>query len=283
MGKNVKVIYKEKWAWGWGIFLLLVAALVLSNQLGGFVELGVWSIIVSALALLFLVQCIVHMSFAPLPIPLAALYYIFQTPINDMFQINLPEIAFWPLALVSVLVTVGLFMLIPKRRFRKKNGVKILFGNGDSEKSSRIIDEVGQVVDEAGQVVGEVKEALEDEFKVKESGDDNNPRISVQFGGVSRYLHADSLETADLDCSFGSLEVYFDHVKLCPKGAEAFISCKFGAIELYVPSHWRVLDNMSASLGGVDIKGRRDTPDENAPQLKITGNVSFGAVEVHRI
>jgi len=262
---------KRGWAWGWGIFLILVAALVLTNQFGGFLELSVWSIIVAALAVAFMVRCIVDLSFASLPIPIAALYYIFQVPLE------LPAITFWPLVLVTVLVTAGLHVLIPQKKFkfkyRRGNKERIFKNNrGVISSSTRIINEDGSedYIDN------------DNDGQIEESGDENNPCISVQFGGGSRYLHADSLETVELDCSFGSLEVYFDNVELSPNGAEAFLSCKFGAIELYVPSHWKIIDNMSASLGGVDINKRREG-DDDAPTLKVSGNVSFGGVEVHRI
>ena len=298
MGKHVKVVYKKNGAIGWGIFLLLVAALVLSNQFGGFVELGIWSILVSALAVAFLVQCIINRSFASLPIPIAALYYIYQAPLGEALQIELPQVPFWPLALATVLATIGLHVLLPNRWFRKnwwhshgydrhKDKYRRTCGGG-SIAEEIIVD----IEDAVGEVAGDIEDAFEgaenrDEYRdgghIEEGGDENNPSISVQFGAVSRYLHAESLETVELNCRFGSLEVYFNHVQLSPKGAEAFVNCQFGATEIYVPSHWHVIDNMSASLAGVDIKRRRDTPDENAPQLKITGNVSLGAVEVHRI
>jgi len=296
--KKVNVTYKG-WAWGWGIFLLLVAALVLFDQLGGFIDLGIWSIIVAALAVAFMVKCIIDLSFGSLPIPIAALYYIFQTPLE------LPNIDFWPLVLVTVLATAGLSALIPPKIFRRhmrrhrgsdwqKDKYRRKYGGKD------IVEEIiVDIQDEAENLEGaiegfaaEIEDAVDGaaerngyhhSSRVEEGGSDNNPRISVMFNGVSRYLRADSLETVDLDCSFGALEVYFDHVELSPNGAEAFLSCKFGAIELYVPSHWRILDNMSASIGGVDIKNRRHEPDENAPVLKVSGNVSFGGVEVHRV
>jgi len=254
---------KRGWAWGWGIFLILIAALVLANQFGGFLELGFWSIAVAALAVAYFIKCLVDLSFASLPIPLAALYYIFQVPLG------LPVITFWPLVLVTVLVTAGLHVLIPQKRFvfkhRKRNKDTIYTGDSTVMGGSSIID------------------SEDFDGRIEEGGGDNNPRISVQFGGGSRYLHADCLETVELDCSFGGLEVYFDHVQLSPNGAEAFLNCKFGAIELYVPAHWRIIDNMSASLGGVEIKNRRDPTDDNAPTLTVSGNVSFGGVEVHRI
>ena len=257
MEKKVKVRKNKSWAWGWGVFLLLVAALVLSNQLGGFVELGIWSIIVSALAVACMVQCIIDLSFGALPIPIAALYYIFQTPLG------LPFISFWPLVLVTVLAAAGLSVLIPGKKFGKRKDV-IIYADDNS-------------------VCG--KRRINDDVQVEEGGEDNNPHISVQCGAVSRYLHAANLETATLNCSLGSLEVYFDHVQLSPNGADAFLNCKLGAIQIYVPSHWRIIDNMNASLGGIDIKGRHKhkIADENAPTLTLIGNVYLGGVEVYRI
>jgi len=258
---------KKGWAWGWGIFLILIAALVLANQFGGFLELGFWSIAVAALAVAYLIKCLVDLSFASLPVPIAALYYIFQIPLE------LPLIAFWPLVLVTVLVTIGLHVLIPQRKvsFKYRKGNKettYTYNDGDVVNVDRVID-------------GEDFEGIEG--NIEEGGSENNPEISVQFGGGSRYLHADSLETVSLDCSFGGLEVYFDHVELSPKGAEAFVNCKFGSIELYVPRHWRIIDNMNVSLANMEINSRRAEVDENAPVLKVSGNVSFGSVEVNRI
>jgi len=262
MGKNVKVKYKRKWAVGWGLFLLLAAALVLANQFGDFLELGVWSIIVAALAVAFLVQSLIDLSFSTLPIPLAALYYVLQKPLLHP-QLGLPLVDFWPLVLVAALATAGLFVLLPKRIFRRiKKNVEFVYTNNDGITETRTLD---------------------DNTKIEESGSENNPRISVQFGSLSRYLHAESLETVELDCSFGSLEVYLDNVKLNPAGAEAFVDCKFGSIELYVPSHWIVTDSVNTSLGSFENYGRNNQEDGNTPHLKISGNVSLGSIEVKRI
>jgi len=260
---------KKGWAWGWGVFLLLVAALVLANQFGGFLELGFWSIAVAALAVAFFIKCIVDLHFAALPIPIAALYYIFQV------QLDLPVITFWPLALVTVLVTIGLHVLIPHRRFRRGKKIDISY-SGDNKADVIINNVIGY--EDAGE-----ERTESDEGNFVEGGSDNNPSISVQFGGGSRYLHADRLETVELDCSFGGLEVYFDHVTLSPNGAEAFLNCKFGSIELYVPKNWRIIDNMNVSLADMEINNRRAEIDENSPVLKVSGNVSFGSVEINRI
>lgn len=238
--------------WIWGTFMLLAATFVLSNQFGGFVEIGVGSIIASVLAVAFAVQCIAHLSFAPLPIPLAVLYIVFQEPLGFRYLHH------WTLLLASVLATIGLFILLPKKQFRIEG---TWGGYHDQRHRSR----------------GGIHQP---QMTPTDGGSDNNPSVSVNFGAVSRYLHADCLETAQLYCNFGALEVFFDQSQLSPNGAEAALTCSFGAITIFVPKHWRVIDRINCTLGGVDLDNRFAAPEENAPQLTLTGSVSLGGIEV---
>ena len=121
------------------------------------------------------------------------------------------------------------------------------------------------------------------EHFTSESIDDNNPYAKVNFGSSSKYLHADCLKSGQFFVSFGALEVFFDQAQLSPDGAELFFDCSFGAIKLFVPKHWKVRDNLRASLGAVENDTRLAQPGENAPQLTLTGNVQLGAVEIHYI
>jgi len=262
---------------GWAIGLLVVAGLILANQFGGFVELGIWSIIIGALALVFLIQNLLSLNFAVLPIPIAALYWIFQIPLG------LPEIGFWPLAVVAVLLSIALGALLPNKYLSKK---KNWFGN------------VGPVYDRRGNRVDHDDGAdvvIEDDCneangfiiggkrkKVSERGCENNPSISVSFGSLTRYLHADALETVELNCNMGNLEVYFDDVTLSPNGAVVEASVSLGNIEIYLPREWRVIDELGASLGNAEVDDRF-SDDEDAPTIVVRGNASLGNLEVNRI
>jgi len=112
---------------------------------------------------------------------------------------------------------------------------------------------------------------------------ENNPAISVSVGESSVYLQAKSLETASLICKFGSLQVYFDQVELSPDGAEVFVVCKAGSIELFVPRHWRVVNRASCMVGAIEVFNAKGETYENPPTLVLSGKVSFGALEVHRL
>ena len=221
----------------WGVSLLLVAAFILVNQFSDFTDIGLGSIIAIILALAFIAQCLVRLHFAPLPIPLAVLYLVLQTPLD------LPAIRTWPMIAVAALAYIGLDMLLPKRRRYlrlKRSKVHV------------------------------------------ETDDENNPSVSVTFGEVSRHLQAAALETARLDCSFGSMEIFLDRAELGPNGAEITVNCSFGAIELFVPGRWQVIDQVSCFAGGVDVGRGFAAPTDDAPRLTISGRISFGGIEVRR-
>ena len=262
----------------WGLLLLLAAVFIIANQVGGFVEVGLWSILVAALAVAYSLACILKLKIASLPIPLAILYIVAQTPFE------LPFINPWLLILASVIASIGLHILLPKR-IRKSTK----FGGATHRSGVKIGDDIE--ISEDGIKIGDIE--IDDDFEIdnkdydeyhEEVDDyDNNPSASVSFGAQSRYLHADALESAHLSCSFGSLEVYFDQAKLSPKGATVYCDCKFGAIEIYVPKEWCVLDDLSATLGGTEVNRRRAVQSADAPVLRVKGNVAFGAIEVTQI
>lgn len=162
--------------------------------------------------------------------------------------LGLYDISFWLLLLAAVLISIGFHIIF---RRRPKHESKCC---GDK-----------------------------DEYHTIEDIDDNNPYAKVNFGGSSKYLHADCLKSGQFYCRFGGLEIYFDQVQLAPDGAEIFLDCNFGAIKLYVPKTWRVVDRINATLGGVQNEARHAMPGEGAPTLSLTGNVSFGGVEIYYV
>ena len=219
---------------------------MLTNKYIGFADIGIGSIVVAILALAFIVQCLARFHIAPIIIPLAVLYFVFRG------RLGLPEISTWKLIAAAVLAFIGLNFLIPQGR-RSCNKYNDSGGSKDQQLNIP-----------------------------SEGNNDNNPYINVNFSAVSRTLNADSLETVRLSCNFGSMEIFFNQAGLSPNGADAFINCSFGGIQLFIPRHWQVIDKMNCTLAGVDIKSFA-APAENAPRLTLNGSVSFGGIEVKYI
>jgi len=230
----------------WGTFLLLAAGFLLFNQFDNFVNINIGSIIVSILAFALIVQCIARLRFALLPIPIAVLYIIFQAPLD------LPHLQTKILVFASILATIGLVILFPKNNWFNHNKYRHYSKNHKRVHTENI-------------------------------NNDNNPSINVNFGYVSRRINADSLETVELNCNFGALEIFFDQVTISPNGAVVNINCSFGALQLFVPKNWHIIDKLNCSLSGVDIDKNFSAQAENIPQLTLTGSVSMGGIEVKSI
>ena len=255
---------KRNGNWIWGILLLLAAVLLVLNQLGHFPRLDFWTIVAAVFAGVCLVSCIKHKTLSTIPFVIALVYIVLRN--LDIA----PHVATWALLLAAGLVSVGVGFLFPQKFPRGANFVAGSFcydGDGDDDEDDWDWDE------ETGEGRARARAAT--------GGIDNNPSISVSFGGVDRYIHADCLETVRLSCNFGGMEIYLDQAELSPKGATVYLECKFGGIDLYVPRHWRINKQVSCTFGGVDVNKRHlATATEDAPTLTVTGNVMFGGVDI---
>jgi len=229
--------------WFWGIFFLAAGFFIIANQLGGFVQLGFWSIAASVLLAATLIGSIVELNFFGITVSAALLYSIYQKPMGW------PVISVWLLLWTAILISIGLGMIFHNRMHRRW------------KKWSRCGDNIG--------VRGPSDEYV----------DGDSVSINESFNEVSKYLHADCLRQANISSSFGKLNVFFDNVKLSPNGAEVYVDVSFGKIEMYVPKEWRVIDQIHTSAGAVSNNPRAGAAYPDAPILTVKGRVSFGNLE----
>ena len=164
-----------------------------------------------------------------------------------MIVLNITNLSIWVILLSALLLTIG---------------CHLIFGNGN----------VMFGVHTSGTNGG----ASEGNF----TDTDGVINYSVSFGESIKYVSSENFKRADLRCSFGDLTVYFDNAKVGPEGAEIYVDVSFGAIELYVPRNWKIINCANVFLAGVDERGRADS---DGVSVKLLGNVSFAGVEIRYI
>lgn len=101
----------------------------------------------------------------------------------------------------------------------------------------------------------------------------------VSFNSSIKYIHSQNFERGNFKSSFGTLKVYFDQAVLNNNGATVEVNVSFGTITLFIPRSWNVQINAETSFGNIDEKGAR-TPVVDASVLYVTGEVSFGSLEI---
>ena len=234
----------------WGILFLLAAAAIIAGQLGYLKGFGFWSVLLSLGILGLLIDGIRKRSWGQILFSLAFLCIV------NAGALGLERIAPWPVLGAAFLGTIGLNLLIPGKKswLRHANAARISDNSGAEEY------EISQ-----------------------EEGGSENVRCEVSFHSIVKYLHCPALRRASLECSFGSLSLYFSDVELFEGRAHADVDVSFGSMELYVPANWRVINNVSSSFGHSALDESPLKPDADAPVLTVSGDVSFSSLEIHRI
>ncbi|MDR1196957.1 MAG: hypothetical protein LBL08_01630 [Candidatus Nomurabacteria bacterium] len=112
--------------------------------------------------------------------------------------------------------------------------------------------------------------------------EDSDISIDVNFGSAIKYVESDDFRHARIDCNFSSVKIYFDNASI--KGDKATIDlldASFSGLELYIPSAWRIVNNVHCSLAGIEEKNQRrrfDPKDEKI--VELTGELNLSGVEI---
>ncbi|MDR0817155.1 MAG: hypothetical protein LBN35_00800 [Clostridiales Family XIII bacterium] len=248
-----KINAKKRSAWGifWGIMFVLGAGAVVASQFGlfGGVEIGVWTIIIAVVLLFCIISSLVSRFWFGVFIPLAGIAYLFRAPLGID-----PELNWWVIGGAALLLSIGVTILFHRRPKR--------FGNGDFHKRDWHNCDSGENFEQ-----------------VINTEDGSNVYAHTSFGSTIKYINSESMEQALLECSFGALKAYFDNAKVAKGGAEISLNLSFGAIEVYFPKDWRVIDNLQRSASSVEEKNR-SVATENSPVVTLTGKASFSALTI---
>lgn len=228
----------------WGIMFLLAAAFVIIGKLGYLGSFSPFSIVFTVFMLAIIAKSIPRLNFGGILFPIAFLCITYDK------VLNIESLTPWTVLAVALLGSIGLSLL-----FHRKNHYWYSnhhnYNGFDHNPRVEIID-------------------VEDNDHVKQS---------TRFGSSTKYINTDNFKQADLDCSFGSIQVYFNKAHLETE-AIVRINGSFCGIELYVPKEWRVENQIEAIVGGVSEKGKGIVNSDTAPVLKLVGELNFAGVEI---
>ena len=268
----------KKTGWFWGIFLVLAAAVIIASQVVGLVQIGFWSLLATVLLLAVLISSLLSLAFPGVTLSLGLLYLMYQ-PQMGWYPIN-----GWILMLAALIGGIGLSIIVRPLR-RKKHRPKITIDTNRPPVPP--VPPTPPPAPDAPDApppppVYEADQSGGGVVYVENDGDENIAYAKVSMGAVSRYLRASAFQSGEFYVSMGSLDVYFDQVTLHPDGAQVYVECSVGSINLYIPRHWRVENHVRASIGAVEIEERIGAP-QSGPVLRLTGRVSVGGMEIKYI
>ena len=116
------------------------------------------------------------------------------------------------------------------------------------------------------------------EFIVIDEEDKSNIVQKTSFSGITKYINSDDFKQADLHCTCGAMEIYFDRAKIKDKTAVVQINSTCSGIELFLPKEWTIENHISTTLSGIDEKNR-NTPDGSATLILI-GEITLSGITI---
>lgn len=233
----------------WGVVFLVVAVLMLFNQLDIFSKLHMWKLIVAVLLFLWGAEGVRKKEWGNIFFPIAILCIVF----NDNIP-GLDAITPWPVLGAALFGSIGMNMLAGNKKSEFKNSADYI-----EYKESAYGEGARQATDE-------------------KTGVDNTFTFSTSFNTGVKYVSADDFVKANVNCSFGEVKIYFDDAFIHCEEAVIDLNVKFGSVNLYLPKEWYVENHAVAVFGGIEEKNRSITT--GTPKVRLVGDVAFGNVSV---
>lgn len=261
----------------WGIILLLIAAgLVLSRfdvpGMDFFETVSMWKILAGTVFALLFIQGVRDRSYAGSLFSLAFLLMVFSKELH--IEVLVP----WTILIVALLASIALNLIFGSshRRSNKNRNRNRNNNNNHNNNSNNNNNANGSRHGNNGFCSSNPGGGCQ--------GDNiDGERVfeKVTFGSAVRYVNSDNLQYADISCSFGGIEIYFDNARV-PSGQAAInISSNFSGVDIYIPKEWKVINEMASFCGGVDIDN--GWTGDSSVVITLTGRNNFGGVGITRV
>ena len=112
---------------------------------------------------------------------------------------------------------------------------------------------------------------------------ESNVHIDVTFGGRKEIITSKEFRGGTISATFGGAELNLMQADSTIQPMTLQVNVSFGGVEIIVPSHWEIVNQIGPSFGSVEdhrtFRGMPD-PGQEKRTLIITGSCSFGSVEI---
>lgn len=250
----------------WGVFLIALAGLFIACQTG-LIQGNTYLVIMTAIFGAIGLRSLIGFNFVPLGFAVGHLAFLYRD------YLHIPEsLKAWMLIVAAMVVGIGLEMIFGGLKKHIKNKIKESRNNGDIEKIPDVrYNEVNN--DACGNNASSFGNS--DGAPSYISGE--TIHIENGFGTQNRYVRSEEFYRATVENGMGSVNLYFNDVKLANGMADLNIENGMGSVNVYMPSEWAVSLAQESVFGQVKIVGNPST-DPGAPCIKVNVENGMGQV-----
>jgi hypothetical protein len=111
---------------------------------------------------------------------------------------------------------------------------------------------------------------------------ESNLNIDVTFGGKKEVVTSKDFKGGVISVTFAGCELNLAQADIIEPTAVLDFRVSFGGVEMVVPSHWEIQNEINPSFGSVDDERviQTATTTENKKILILRGSCSFGSIEI---
>lgn len=113
--------------------------------------------------------------------------------------------------------------------------------------------------------------------------DSDNPVISGNFTGITKYLCSDNLKTVNLFSTCSGIKLFFDNVTLSPEGAIINCDIKFSGVDIFIPSSWKVINKTHCIGSGLNLPQKDIILPDDALTLTLKGHLFCSGINIKYI
>lgn len=192
----------------------------------------------------------------------------------------------WPV----ILVAVGLFIGIRRRFTNNAWWILMLIGGMHLIPHFEIMGrDSSELAVPAALVIGGLVLLLKPKRKRYQmeqmqtiTNDEQSVNIDVTFGGRKEIITSKEFRGGRVNVTFAGAELNLMQADATIQPMVLDMKVSFGGVELIVPSHWELQNEIEPTFGSVEDHRmmRTSTDAENKKILILRGNCSFGSVEI---
>ena len=119
-------------------------------------------------------------------------------------------------------------------------------------------------------------------YKENNKRTENSFSIDAYFGGRKEMVTSKQFEACVATAICGGIELNLMQADSVNPVMVLDLRVLMGGVEIIIPSHWEIINEVDVLLGGVEDRRnlRTDIGDKDAKQLVIRGSISLGGLEI---
>ena len=177
-----------------------------------------------------------------------------------LFDQFIPELGLRPYFWPTLIIAAGVLFILRPRKFGR-------FNDSPNE-NSKISD-------------GNFSQKSEQTYDSATVSDDDYLRINSVFSGVNRTIVSKDFKGGKVSCVFGGTDIDLTQADIRGEAVLRF-EVIFGGVNLIVPPHFIVINEIDGVFHGVDDKRKYNASANLSPDKKLIlrGSVLFGGIEI---